>query len=348
MSDISKLDKNFAVNTTLPDEGLRFYDVDEAPFKVYGVYKDDGKYRRMPESVAKEVSNIVGILHAKTAGGRVRFKTNSKSVAIHAKIDRPDKMPHMPFTGSIGFDIYVGNSYYKTFVPKIDVTTEWDSIVYFETDEMRDITINFPLYCYVCELYVGLDEDAEVLEGTPYRNKKPIVYYGSSITQGACASRPGTCYQNIIARRFNYDYINLGFSGSCLAEDVMVDYIKGLDMSVFVCDYDHNAPDPEYLEATHEKMFKAIRAAHPELPVIFMSRPRYRLIESDRRRLEIIKKTYNNALEAGDKNVYLVDNEQLTALCGGEGLVDATHPSDLGFVSMAKAVGDVIEKIKID
>lgn len=348
MSDISKIDKNFDIDPTLPRDGIKFYNADEAPFKVYGVYKDGGKYVRMPGSVAREVNPIVAILYAKTAGGRVRFVTNSRRIAIHAKVDRPDKMPHMAFAGSIGFDLYVSDSYYKTFIPSIDITTEFDNIVYFDTDEMREITINFPLYCYVCELYIGLDELATVSEAPEYKNKKPIVYYGSSITQGACASRPGTCYQSIISRRFNYDYINLGFSGSAKAEDAMIDYIKGLDMSIFVCDYDHNAPTPEYLEATHEKLFKAVRAEHPELPIILMSKPRYKLNETDARRLAIIRKTYENALAAGDKNVYLVDNKQLTALCGGEGLVDDTHPTDFGFASMAKAVGDVIEKIEME
>ncbi len=348
MSDISKLDKNFQVDTNVQRDNMKFYNVDESPFKVYGVYRDGEKYVRMPESVAREVNPIVAILYAKTAGGRVRFKTDSAYVAIHAKIDRPDKMPHMPFSGSIGFDLYVGDDYYKTFMPRIDVTGEWSSIVDFKTKEMREITINFPLYCYVRELYIGLEDDAKVSEGRPYANKKPLVYYGSSITQGACASRPGTCYQSIISRRFNYDYINLGFSGSAKAEDAIIDYIKGLDMSIFVCDYDHNAPTPEYLEATHKKLFKAVRAEHPELPVIFMSKPRYKLNETDARRLAIIRKTYENAIAAGDKNVYLIDNKALTALCGGEGLVDDTHPTDYGFASMAKAVGDVIEKIEIE
>ncbi len=348
MSDIAKLDKNFQVDTSVERDNIKFYNVDASPFKVYGVYRDGDKYVRMPESVAREVNPTVAILYAKTAGGRVRFKTNSAYVAIHAVIDRPDKMPHMAFSGSIGFDLYVGDDYYKTFMPRTDTVGQWSSIVELDTREMREITVNFPLYCYVCELYIGLEADADVSEGKPYANEKPLVYYGSSITQGACASRPGTCYQNIISRRFNYDYINLGFSGSARAEDVMVDYLKSLDMSIFVCDYDHNAPDPEYLEATHEKMFKAIRAAHPSLPVIFMSRPRYKLIDSDKRRLEIIRKTYENALAAGDTNVYLIDNTQLTALCGGEGLVDGTHPTDFGFASMAKAVGDVIENIEIE
>ena len=80
-----------------------------------------------------------------------------------------------------------------------------------------------------------------------YRIKKPVVYYGSSITQGGCASKPGSSYESILSRRFDCDYINLGFSGTAKGEDEIVDYIKGLEMSVFVMDYDHNAPTTEHL-----------------------------------------------------------------------------------------------------
>ena len=173
------------------------------------------------------------------------------------------------------------------------------------------------------------------------------MYYGSSITQGGCASRPGMSYQAIVSRRFDYDYINLGFSGNAKAEDTIIDYIKNLDMSIFIYDYDHNAPTVEHLANTHEKMFKAIREAHPNLPIIMMSRPKFKLTDLEEQRLEIIKTTYNNAIASGDKNVYLITGKELTALCGNEGTVDNCHPTDFGFASMAKAVGDVIEKIKL-
>ena len=125
----------------------------------------------------------------------------------------------------------------------------------------------------------------------------------------------------------------------------MIDYIKGLSMSVFVFDYDHNSPNEEHLNATHERMFLAIREKHPTLPVIFMSRPKHYLNESEEWRLKIIRKTYENALSRGDKNVYLLTGKELTALCGNEGTVDNCHPTDFGFASMAQAVISVLENI---
>ena len=112
--------------------------------------------------------------------------------------------------------------------------------------------------------------------------------YGSLITQGGCASRHGMSYQSIVSRKFNCDYINLGFSGNAKAEDEITDYIKNLEMFVFVLDYDHNAPTVEYLKNTHEKMFKAVRDAHPDIPVIMMSRPKHFLTEEEKERRKVV------------------------------------------------------------
>jgi hypothetical protein len=100
-------------------------------------------------------------------------------------------------------------------------------------------------------LYIGLQEGAKVEGGLKYRSELPVYYYGSSITQGACSSRPGNAYQSIISRRQNLDFVNLGFSGSGRAEEIIANYMAEQKMLAFVCDYDHNAPNPEYLNDTH-------------------------------------------------------------------------------------------------
>ncbi len=345
MSDLSKIDKNFAIKTNIEKEDIKFHNADEKPFKIYGVFKENGKYRRMPENVAKKVSEGVYALHSNTAGGRVRFATNSSYVAIFAKMDGLTKAPHFAFTGSIGFDLYADDYYIKTFVPSCDIEDGYESVIELKTNELREITINFPLYSNITELYIGIQADAELKEATSYKNEKPVVFYGSSITQGGCASRPGMSYQAIISRRLHLDYINLGFSGNAKAEDEIVNYIKKLDMSAFVYDYDHNAPTAEHLAKTHEKMFKAVRKENPDLPIIMMSRPKFNLTDDEQQRLHIIETTYKNAVSAGDENVYLINGKMLTELCGNEGTVDNCHPTDFGFASMAKALGDVLEKI---
>ena len=350
MSDISAIDANFKVDTKIQQDDLRFYDPKQTPFQICGVYFEDGKFRRLPESVARATNPGVLRLHANTAGGRIRFQTDSPYVAIHTKMPSIGKMPHFALTGSAGFDLYGKEEgeperYMGTFTPPFAIADGYESILRFPSAKMREITVNMPLYSEVSQLYIGLQEGANILPPKPYKPQKPIVYYGSSITQGGCASRPGNAYQNPIARRLNIDYVNLGFSGSACGEQAMADYIAGLAMSCFVYDYDHNAPTPEHLQATHEKMFLTIRKAHPEIPIVMMSRPRAYLNAEDQRRLAIITATYENAKNRGDQNVYLLTGPELMADAGCDGNVDGTHPTDYGFASMAHALGDLLETI---
>ena len=345
MFDLSKIDKNLEVGKDINKSDVKFYNIDEFPFKIYGVFKENGLYRRMPEDVAKAVSSGVYELHTNTAGGRVRFITDSRYIAIHADMDKLCRIPHSTFTGTAGFDLYADNSYIKAFIPPLEMTDGYESIVEFETKELREITINFPSYSNVKDLYIGLQENNILKEPSPYRITKPILYYGSSITQGACASRPGMIYQNIISRQFDCDYINLGFSGNARAEDIMIEYIKNLDMSVFVCDYDHNSPSAEHLDITLKKMFNEVRSEHPDIPVIFMSRPKYTLTDDEVKRMNVVEGTYKSALASGDKNVYFLGGKALMKLCKNDGVVDGGHPSDLGFASMAIAIADILQLV---
>lgn len=345
--DISKIDKNLAVKETVDRTGLKIYDVLDAPFKIYGVIPPDEKedlFKRMPGEVSEKVSRWVNMLHTNTSGGRVRFATNSKRIAIRAEMPTIGRMPHFALTGSAGFDLYAENKYIKTFVPPYNMENGYESEL--ATDgQMHDYTINMPPYSDVSRLYVMLEDGAELKEAAPYRDLKPIVYYGSSITQGGCSSRPGNTYQNVVVRRTNIDYVNLGFSGAAKAEDAIAEYIAGLDMSLFVFDYDHNAPTTEHLENTHERMFKTIRAKNPELPIICVSKPD-KTSDWEKRR-EIINQTVEKAIAAGDKNVYFIDGQSFSALCDEPDAitVDGCHPTDLGFAMMGKVIGGKIEEI---
>lgn len=343
--ELSRIDRNFAVQTQIDRTGLHFYDVEEAPFCVYGIKMDDGRYRRMPKAVAEAVSEGVLGLHANTAGGRVRFVTNSPRIAIHAAMDGVFQSPHFAFAGKAGFDIYQNGVYRKTFMPDVEMKDGFESVIETRLTNKAEILIHFPLYANVKRLYIGIEEGSVMEPAAAYAIEKPVVYYGSSITQGGCASRPGNAYQNILSRLLDFDHINLGFSGNAKAEQAMIDYIAGLEMSAFVYDYDHNAPTLEHLAATHEKMFKCIRAAHPDLPILILSRPKYYLSADEPDRLAVIKATYDNAVAAGDQNVYFIPGTALMEDMKNEGLVDGTHPNDAGFVAMARAMLPMLKKI---
>ena len=344
MSRIEEIDRNFAVPGTVELPDGRFLNALQPPFEVSGLFYENGRFRRIPEAVAQSVNEGVLILHANTAGGRLRFRTDSPYVAIHAEMPCISRMAHFAVTGSAGFDLYADNEYAGTFVPPFDMKHGYESILWL-SGGAKEITIHFPLYSDVGDLYIGLKNGCSLTPPQPYLPGPPAVYYGSSITQGGCASRPGLAYQNILSRRFNMDHLNLGFSGSAKGEDAMAEYIANLDMRVFVYDYDHNAPTPEHLRATHRRLFETVRAKHPTLPIVLMSRPVYTLRGDEPERLAIIKETFEAAKAAGDENVYLLSGPTLMALAKNEGTVDGCHPNDLGFMSMAEAVEKILRKI---
>ena len=345
MSKISQIDTNFQIPDYVQKEDLCYYDVKQEPFSVRGVFFEEGKFRRLPMELAKSLGVGIEYLHTNTSGGRVRFVTDSSYVAIHAELDKVEPMSHIPVTGLAGFDLYADGEYYGTFVPPMDVKDGYDHILEFSEKKLREITIHMPLYCDVKSVLVGLQNTAQVEKAEPYGYDKPVVYYGHSITQGGSASRPGNSYPNILSRRLNIDHINLGFSGNCKGEPQLAEYIAELEMQALVMDYDHNAPTIEHLQATHEPFFKIIRGKQPNLPVIFMtSTAQARFFDDQAGRREVIRRTYENAVDMGDQNVYFIDGSKIYDGCSGA-TVEGCHANDLGFWLQAGAVERVLKNV---
>ena len=349
---IEDIDPNLKIETDIEEPDLVWLDAKSAAFSLYGVSYDEEKgcYVRLPVEIAEAVSTRVAGLNYHTSGGRLRFRTNSSFIGIRVVRNPRIPMGHMALCGQSGFDLYreseKGEIHYKTFVPPHDQTDGYSSP--FKTDGVeRDYTLNFPLYDGVQELYIALKKDALLKPAAPYANNLPVVFYGSSITQGGCASRPGTLYQGHLSRWLNMDYYNLGFSGACRAEDAMADYINSLKMKAFVYDFDHNSPNYDFLKEHHLPFFRKIRAAHPDLPILMVSAPDAKIHGGswmDRR--DLIRNNYELLKSEGDENLWYVDG---SAMFDGdvelECTVDGTHPTDLGFYFMARAMRPALEEM---
>jgi len=187
---------------------------------------------------------------------------------------------------------------------------------------------------------------ARIEAPTPYKHSKPMLFYGSSITEGAHATRPSNAYTALVSSHLDIDYYNFGFSGSAKGHLDFAEYIVRQDISIFVLDYDHNAPDTEYLEKTHEPFFKYIRERKPDLPIVITTSPDFDYAEDKALRREIIRKTYTNAVNSGDKNVYFVDGETFFGDKDRHSCTsDTTHPNDLGHYRMAQILEPLIKDI---
>lgn len=349
--NISEIDRNFKIETNLSEQDIVWQDAGGDSFVKYGVVKSDEDYLRMPRETARSVSEGVAALCDNTAGVRIRFCTDSPYIAIKAVFPHLCRFPHMPLSGTGGFDLYKEaggqQSFVGAYIPPLDGENGFDGIVYTQntTGKCVNYILNFPTYNPVAKLYIGIKEGSRTETPDKYINKKPVVFYGSSITQGGCASRPGNIYQNFLSRTLDMDYLCLGFSGNAKGEKEIAEYIAELQMCAFVSDYDHNAPEPEHLRNTHFALYEAIRNKNPELPYIMITHPSKGINEPVNRR-KIIMESYLKALDKGDKNVYYIDGDSLFAGYEYDSCtVDGCHPNDLGFYRMAQGILPVLKEI---
>ncbi|MBQ9714434.1 MAG: hypothetical protein IJV83_03845 [Clostridia bacterium] len=343
IKNAAAIDNNFSPSIISPKDNLVYYNAEE--FDIYGVTHIDSVYRRMPYSVAKSISENVALISSECAGGRVRFITDSPYIAIFVKYRSVAKVPNYSFTATMGFDLYSGKRYVGCFVPAIDTIDTFESVINLtEIGKTSEYTLNFPVCSEISELYIGVKQGSKIGRAPKYAIQTPIVFYGSSVTQGACASRPGNTYENIISRALDCDYLNLGFWGNAKGEEEMANYIANIKMSAFVFDYDYNAPSAEHLQKTHEKMFKIIREKNPSLPIIVLSAPKCYLNDTDIKRVAVIKKTCENAIRSGDKFVRFISGAEILKDVKDTALADNIHPGDSGFISMAKYIGDALRE----
>lgn len=354
-TDIARVDKNFAA-PEVHEAGMKFYDINRPPFRLYGLYReaDETDYKRLPHRVAASVDNpSVKRLYTNTSGGRIRFRTDSSRIILRCFWPSRCQFSHMPMSGTSCFDLYADGVYCNVLFPEakqsehsIPIENGYQSCCCFEDARMRDILIHFPLYNDVSQVFIAVEEQAQVLAGEEYARPGTIVYYGSSITQGGCASHAGNAYPAILSRRLNMDYLNLGFSGGCRAEPEIASYLAGLPMRALVYDYDYNAPNAEFLQKTHEALFRTFRQAQPDTPVLIVSAADRAFGSDIEKRKAVIRKTYENALAAGDRNVCFLDGQTIYDPVGWDlCTVDRCHPTDLGFWCMANAVGRHLEAI---
>lgn len=351
--DIRELDKNFR---TLSVSGVSY---DMYSPQVLGLegFPWDGENEtflyRLPDRMKSEVTEGVRILAENTAGGVIHFCTDSIAILLKGSYRPVSLMPHMPFTGQGGFDVMLCARDGEHLVSNLRGETGDIQAKKFDFHlscrlpaGMHEYKIYLPLYAGLESLEIGLSEGAKV-EKAPAYNLKPILFYGSSITQGGCASRPSNCHVAQLAARVGAEQINLGFSGNAKGEPNIAELIASLDLSCFVMDYDHNAPTLEHLINTHEPFFKIIREKKPDLPVVMVSRPSsgWLGVEADEKRRDVVMQTYLNARNQGDKNVYFVDGTHFYHREAREmPSVDKSHPTDLGFYLMTQEILPILRR----
>ena len=355
--DVLKIDKNMTIKS-VDENGLAWLSPDQYPFKLIGFnwFEQDKIFRRFPANPVPAFPEGVESLSNCTAGGQIKFRSDSSRVGIKVKLPASYSMDHMANTGCSGFDLYLGNSERHTFwgVARsgFDVDEYSHEFAKLESSVMRDFTLNFPLYNGVAELSIGLEKNASLVAPTPFIDDRPIVVYGTSIAQGGCASRPGMCYTNILSRKLNRPFINLAFSGSGKGEPEVAEHISRIENpAMFILDYEANCVSAEKLAETLPEFIRILRGKHPSIPMLVVSKVAYAwevFNPSGAKNREDCKKVEIENVErcqlAGDKNIYFIDGEFFQGEDFWECTVDGAHPTDLGFYRMAENLLPEIEK----
>ena len=329
-----------------------------APFRLTGLpwFEQEQVYRRLPRDPDGRYPEAVNGLANCTAGGQVHFRSDAANLAVRVALRGPHAMDHMPTTGQCGVDCYIGDpgqvkycsttrSSHDAIEYQAPLISDWDR-------EWRTVTLNLPLYQGVETLEVGLDADARIEPPPPFAKPGKVIFYGTSITQGGCASRPGMAYTNLLSRWLNVETVNLGFSGNGRGEPELAEAISVIPSPVlFVLDYEANA-GLDGLRATLVEFVRILRSAHPRVTILLVSRPlpagvlfRHDAALMIRRSCDFQADTVANLQAAGDDNIHFFNGADLLGEDFEECTVDGVHPTDLGFYRMAKSLEPVLRAL---
>ena len=321
----------------------------DAPIKIFGVpnIEKTGVFERVPKEVREKIPSLE-FLGRRTPGARIGFKTNAPWFKVRVALETLSIDIGLSIYSCQSAFVYLGQRQKSRFLglvnPKNYEQKCFERTFYKEEAE-EEVTIFLPRNEIIDYVEIEIPDGYTVSAPTPYKHSVPAIFYGSSITECACASNPCASYVALISRHLDLDFYNFGFSGNCKGEAEMADYINTLEFSLFVYDYDHNAPTPEHLEKTHEPFFKKIREAHPTVPVIMITRPVANHGDDENKRREIVRKTYENAIKNGDKNVYFIDGIDFFKDFDDKEVCfsDTVHPTDLGFYKMTQVIEPVVK-----
>ncbi|MBR5519830.1 MAG: hypothetical protein IKU55_03840 [Clostridia bacterium] len=324
------------------------YSMFDAPLKVCGVPEFDTtkEIRRLTPELC-HAAGIDACLGRRVPGARVRFRTDAGKISVTMKMATFAHDAGMSRYACSTANVSFGKGETYRFAGLVDPCDDLIATKEFTKGPgLEDVTVLFPRNEAVEEIWIEVPDGAQVLAPTPYKYEQPIVFFGSSITEGGHAAVANNAYVTLVSRWLDTDYYNFGFSGSCRGQIVLAEYFLKLNPRIFVLDYDHNAADAAALRATHEPIYRYLREQRPDMPIVMLSSPNYDYLPEAEERRQIIEQTYKNAVAAGDTNVYFIDGRTLFGVVDRQNCTtDTIHPNDLGFYRMATTIYPVLKDI---
>ena len=329
-------------------EDLIWHDVEDWGVEGRGweATETESYYDRLPKRAKGMVRDAVWNLSRHSAGMLTRFETNATEIWIDHEVTSSNlAMPHMPATGVSGVDLYAktpdGQERWLA-VSRPSKKRTLAKLTSSLTSENREFTAYLPLYNGTKSLKFGVPKGA-IFQPVKPRRDKPIVFYGTSITHGACASRPGMPHPAILGRRLGHPIINLGFSGNGKMESEVGSFLCELDPLIYVIDCLPNMREPE-VTTRAEKLVMQLREARPDTPILLVEDRTYAhapFIPSLQTRHQesraALRKAYQSLVSKGEQKIAYLEGEKLLGV-DRDDTTDGSHPNDLGFYRQANAM----------
>lgn len=346
LKDIKDIDKNMQENISSSETTDKWIEINSEIIDNYMMGKaiKTGNFNRLNDTY---VSDNVETLKLQPAGLNICFSTNSKYIKLKASLAGASYMSHMTAVGTIGFSLYVENNGKWNYLSCTKINQkEYEVKLIDDINHEHNYRLYFPLYQVLNNVSLGISNNSYL---NFYKLNEPtLLIYGTSISQGGCASRPGMDYGAILGRMNNLNVINLGFSGSCKVEREVLDIINQAideqDIKYLIFELESNSPSYDhmkerfsyYLENLHNKEnIKIYLVSHFDEALIFVNDK----INKYRKGFKKVQK------ELCDKyNINFIDGVKITKNINCEGTVDGVHPNDLGFYEIAKNFSKILNK----
>ena len=340
----------------------RWSSCDEAPFELEGfVFRKAGEpLRRLPVSRPEcAFSEAVDVYADQSAGGVLRFRSDTPFITLRATVTCHNNSADIMSIGRSGFDLYMDGTFAAVTRKNYDELTfpthSFAAVLTLppETErKMHEFELYFPLYARVDFFEIGVAPEARVEPPRPRRNPRPVVFYGTSIIHGCCASRPGLAETAQLARMLDRPVLNFGFAGSAKGEPEVAETLAKVETpALFLLDYDANV-DLDQLEQTLPHFTDILRRHHPTVPIVTISQLR---IPAERaansagrlRRSAIHRANCERCRAMGDEAVCFLDGFDLLGESFAECFVDAVHPNDIGFLRVSEKLSAFLRENRL-
>ncbi len=353
---VALLSALFMIVSNMSAKDMIYHDARKFPLYGTAVKNDSLDFTRLPDSLCSKVRKELYDLGTNTAGLFIRFSSDAKKMKVKWKTRTGLEFNHMAPSGISGFDIYTLVNGKWEFVcparPIVNKINHKATVFSAMKPGMREYMMFFPLYNGVDSVYVGVDSAAVIQNPNvdlPKR-EKPIVVYGTSITQGACASRPGMCYTSMLVRDLNREVYNLGFSGNGRLDLEVAEVMASIDAGLYVLDCLPNNK-VEALKANIDPFFQLLRNKRPDVPILFVESPMFPgymfdMTEEDtiNEKNAALREYYEKLKKQGVQNIYYFEAKDILTE-DRQGTIDGYHFTDLGFYRFEKNILPVIEAL---